>query len=177
MKKLFLFMTLALFALNVNAQDEVSDTSGAKSNGTFKIGASIGIPVADAADISTFVLGVDAYYYFTSIDAFLELGVTAGFRNFFGDDIEIGGLTVEVDDVQFLPLAAAARLKLFGIVSGGADIGYAIGINDGNDGGFYFRPVVGIDIADTIELNASYENISNDGVNLGNLNVGVLFEF
>ena len=82
-----------------------------------------------------------------------------------------------VDDQQYLTLAAAARLKLFGIVSGGADIGYAIGINDGNDGGFYFRPVVGIDIADTIELNVSYENISNDGVNWGNLNVGVLFDF
>ena len=165
MKKLLLVTVVALFSMtSMNAQ-------------TFKVGASIGIPVADAADISTFVLGVDAYYYFTNVDAVVELGATAGFRNFFGDDIEILNQTIEIDDGQFLPLAAAARLKLFGILSGGADLGYAVGINDGNDGGFYFRPVVGIDIADTIELNASYENISNDGVNLGNLNIGVLFEF
>jgi hypothetical protein len=165
MKKLLLVTVVALFSMtSMNAQ-------------TFKVGASIGIPVADAADISTFVLGVDAYYYFTNVDAVVELGATAGFRNFFGDDIEILNQTIEIDDGQFLPLAAAARLKLFGILSGGADLGYALGINDGNDGGFYFRPVVGIDIADTIELNASYENISNDGVNLGNLNIGVLFEF
>ena len=164
MKKLLLVTVVALFSMtSMNAQ-------------TFKVGASIGIPVADAADISTFVLGVDAYYYFTNVDAVVELGATAGFRNFFGDDIEILNQTIEIDDGQFLPLAAAARLKLFGILSGGADLGYAVGINDGNDGGFYFRPVVGIDIADTIELNASYENISNDGVNLGNLNIGVLFE-
>ena len=165
MKKLLLVTVVALFSMtSMNAQ-------------TFKVGASIGIPVADAKDISTFVLGVDAYYYFTNVDAVVELGATAGFRNFFGDDIEILNQTIEIDDGQFLPLAAAARLKLFGILSGGADLGYAVGINDGNDGGFYFRPVVGIDIADTIELNASYENISNDGVNLGNLNIGVLFEF
>jgi len=165
MKKLLLVAVVALFSMtSMNAQ-------------TFKVGATIGLPAADAADISTFVLGVDAYYYFTNVDAVVELGATAGFRNFFGDDIEILNQTIEIDDGQFLPLAAAARLKLFGILSGGADLGYAVGINDGNDGGFYFRPVVGIDIADTIELNASYENISNDGVNWGNLNIGVLFEF
>lgn len=143
---------------------------------TFKVGATLGIPLADAADISTFVLGVDAYYYFTDIDDTVEIGATAGFRNFFGDEIDVLGQTVEIDDAQFVPLAAAARLKLFGIVSGGADIGYALGITDGLDGGFYFRPVVGIDIADTIELNASFENIS-DAATWGNFNVGVLFEF
>lgn len=143
---------------------------------TFKVGASVGIPAADAADLSNFVLGVDAYYYFTGIDAFIEIGATAGFRNFFGDEFEFGGETFDVDDAQFLPLAGAARLKFFGIVSGGADLGYAVGLSDGLDGGFYFRPVVAVDIADTIELNASYESIS-DAATWGNFNVGVLFEF
>jgi hypothetical protein len=143
---------------------------------TFKVGATLGLPAADASDISSFVLGVDAYYYFTDIDDFVEIGATAGFRNFFGKEEEILGQTVEFDDAQFLPIAAAARLKLFGIVSGGADIGYAIGISDFLDGGFYFRPVVGLDIADAIELNASYESIS-DAATWGNINVGVLFEF
>ena len=161
MKKLFFLSLFSIFVMsNVNAQ-------------TFKLGGSIGIPVADASDISTFVLGIDAYYYFTDIDALVEIGATAGFRNFFGDEIE----GFSIDDGQFLPVAGAARVKLFGILSGGADLGYAVGINDGNDGGLYIRPVVGIDIADTIELNASYESITNDGVTWGNMNVGVLFEF
>ena len=165
MKKLFLCAVIAVFSVaSMQAQ-------------TFKIGATLGLPVADASDISTFVLGVDAYYYFTDIDALIEIGATAGFRNFFGEDIEIGGQSFAIDDGQFLPLAAAGRVKIFGLLSGGVDVGYALGINDGNDGGFYFRPVVGFDIADTIELNASYESITNDGVTWGNLNVGVLFEF
>jgi hypothetical protein len=160
MKKLLLTAFVILSFLTAQAQ-------------TFKIGASVGLPAADAADISTLVLGIDAYYYFTDIDATVEIGATAGFRNFFGD--EIGGF--EIEDGQFLPLAGAARLKLFGVLTGGADIGYAVGINDGNDGGFYFRPVVGIDIADAIELNTSYESITNDGVTWGNINLGILFEF
>ena len=143
---------------------------------TFKIGASLGLPTADASDFTSLVLGVDAYYYFTDIDAPIEFGLNAGFRNFFGDEIEVLGQNVDFEDAQFLPIAAAARLKIFGTLSGGLDAGYALGISDGLDGGFYFRPVVGIDIADTIELNASYESIL-DAATWGNLNVGILFEF
>lgn len=157
MKKLLILAVLGTFAFSsVQAQ-------------TFKLGATVGLPAADAADISDFVLGIDAYYYFTNIDSFIEVGGTAGFRNFF---VDFGDLS----DASFLPLAAAGRLKLFGIVSGGADVGYAFGLTDYLDGGFYFRPVVAVDIADTIELNASYESIS-DAATWGNFNVGVLFEF
>ena len=165
MKKLFVLSLFTIFFMsNVKAQ-------------TFKVGASLGLPVGEVADFSSFVLGVDAYYYFSKIDAPVEIGVTAGFRNFFGKEVTIGSLTYDAPDAQFLPIAAAARLKLFGILTGGADLGYALGINDGNDGGLYVRPVVGIDIADTIELNVSYESISNDGDTAGNLNLGILFEF
>ena len=158
MKKLLFVTAIAVLSLtSMNAQ-------------TFKVGATAGVAVSDAGDVADWALGVDAYYYFTDIDAPIEFGATAGFRNFFmSEDV--------FDDGQFLPVAAAARIKLFGIVSGGADLGYAVGINDGNDGGFYYRPVVGIDIADTIELNVSFESISNDGVTWGNLNAGILFEF
>jgi len=164
MKKLLLLMCIALFSLtSANAQ-------------TFKLGASFGLPAADASDISNLVIGIDAYYYFTDIDAPIEFGLNAGFRNFFGDEIQVLGQTVSVDDAQFLPIAAAARLKLFGIFTGGLDAGYALGLSDGLDGGFYYRPVVGLDIADTIELNVSYENIS-DAATWGNFNVGLLFQF
>ena len=139
---------------------------------TFKIGASLGLPMADAADITTVVVGVDAYYYFTDVDAFFQLGANVGYRNFFGDEF----LGVTIEDGRFLPVAAAARLKFFGIFSGGADVGYAFGLTDYLDGGFYIRPVVGVDILDILELNLSYESIS-DAATWGNLNVGFLFEF
>lgn len=165
MKKTLVIAILCLFAAT------------ALQSQTFKIGASLGLPSADASDISSFVLGADAYYYFTNIDAVVEIGATAGFRNFFGkEEVILGGPRVDFEDAQFIPLAGAARIKIFGLLSGGVDIGYALGINDFLDGGLYVKPVVGLDIADTIELTASYESIS-DAATWGNLNVGILFEF
>jgi len=158
MKKLVVLFVIAVFGYTATAQ------------GVFKIGATAGVAVSDAGDVADWALGVDAYYMFEKVDAVINFGPTVGFRNLFMSEDAF-------DDGQFLPVAAAARLKLFGILTGGADLGYAVGINDGNDGGFYYRPVVGIDIADTIELNVSFESISNDGVTWGNLNAGILFEF
>ena len=161
MKKLIVVLILSCFGFaNLNAQE-------------FKIGASIGVPLADAADISDFVLGVDAYYYFTKQDAFFQLGANLGFRNFFIND---EGDFIDIKDGQFLPISAAARLKIFGVLSGGADIGYAVGISDYLDGGFYIRPIIAVDVLDILELNMSYESIS-DAANWGNFNVGFLFQF
>lgn len=167
MKKLLLLVAITTFCF-----------TNMKAQGVFKIGANVGLPSADASDGYTFTLGADVYYYFTKIDATAQFGLNAGFRNYFGDSVDFGGSSIEIEDAQFLPLALAVRLKLIGILTGGADLGYSIGISpSGNDGGLYFRPIVGIDIADIIEINASYEYTSlKDSVNFGNINVGVLFE-
>ena len=52
-----------------------------------------------------------------------------------------------------------------------------MGICNGIDGRFLFRPIVGVDIAEAIEVNASYELISLDGGNWNALTLGILFEF
>lgn len=159
MKKLLLLVVFVLFGLSTLQSQ------------TFKIGASIGLPTGDSAFFSTFVLGADAYYYFSKVDAIVEIGATAGFRNFFGDKNNggFGG-----DDTQFLPIAGAARVKVFGLLSGGLDLGWAYGFEGSLSGGLYYRPVVSLDIADTIEINTSFEGINAEW---GNFNVGILFEF
>lgn len=149
--------------------------------GVFKLGVIAGITTHDS-DVTDFwgaMLGADAYYMFENEDAIINFGPTVGLRNYFGKEVSSG---ISVDDATFIPLGAAARLTLFGILTGGADAGYAIGLTDGLDGGFYFRPIVGIDILDILELNASYETIFGvgngdgvvDGVSFGNLNIGLL---
>jgi hypothetical protein len=150
--------------------------------GVFKVGAVLALPTGDASDVSSFGLGADVYYMFGKEDAWLNFGPTVGLRYYFGKETEISSgsttITVDADDVQFLPLAGAFRAKAFGLLNWGADIGYAVGLGpDGNDGGFYLRPIAGIDIADTIEVNASYELISLDGGNWNALTFGILFEF
>jgi hypothetical protein len=158
MKKLLLFLVGAFLITGLQAQ------------GTFKIGLSGGVPLGDASDISTFALGADAYYLFGKRKALVRLGPTVGYRNFFGEEISPG---LTVDDAQFVPVALAGRVSLLGILQGGVDVGYALGVSDFLDGGFYIRPVLAFGILRLFELTLSYESIS-DNATWGNANIGLL---
>ncbi|WP_223033535.1 outer membrane beta-barrel protein [Hanstruepera marina] len=145
MKKLLLVAVFTVFSLtSVKAQEG------------FSIGAFIGLPVADGGDFATFSIGVDATYQF-SINEKFSVGPTVGFSHSFGD--EYFGL--DYDDTQFLPIAGAGRFYINEMFTVGLDLGYAVGINDGNDGGFYFRPMFGYNINERIQLNASYRGVSS----------------
>jgi len=106
-----------------------------------------------------------------------DLGVATGFTNSFGKSIGGDGdlFSIEIDDIQFLPLAGVARYSVSEEVSIGTDLGYALGINDGNDGGFYYRPTVAYAASDSMEANLSYTGISLDGGSWTTINLGVLF--
>ncbi len=158
MKKILLFLIGAFLITSLQAQ------------GTFKIGISGGIPLGDASDISTFALGGDVYYLFGKRSALVRLGPTVGYRNFFGEEISPG---LTIDDAQFVPVALAGRVSILGILQGGVDVGYALGISDFLDGGFYIRPVIAFGILRLFELTFSYESIS-DNATWGNANIGLL---
>lgn len=162
MKKVVLIAALALIGLSVNAQDGL------------RIGANLGLPVGDAGDVSGFSIGLDAQYMFETAGEF-DLGVATGFTNAFGKTIGDSNFSIEIDDIQFLPLAGVARYKASEEISIGADLGYALGINDGNDGGFYYRPTVAYTVSEGVEINASYTGISLDGGSWTTINLGVLF--
>ena len=167
MKKIFLLAVMLTMFASANAQ--------------FKIGPHLALPAGDASDLYNLVWGADAYYMFGNPDAFVNLGVASGFLNFVGDEFESGGQTFEVDNAQFIPIAAAGRIVILSTLSAGADVGYGLGLNDGNDGGFYWRLNAGIDLGNVIELNAFYYNISVDGggdsnANFGAFGLNLLFE-
>ena len=159
MKNLFLLSIIAVFAMgSVNAQ------------GQFKGGVNLGLPIGDAGDLATFAIAVDLGYLFEISDTF-DAGVVAGFSHSFGD--EIGGF--EIDDIQFLPLAAAGRLSVSDEFTLGADLGYAVGINEGNDGGFYYSPRAQYSISEAIDLVLAYRGVSKDGGSFDILSLGVEF--
>jgi hypothetical protein len=159
MKKLFFTAIIAVFSMtSMNAQ------------GTFSAGVNLGLPVGDAGDVFTFAVGLDLNYMFEVADSF-DAGIATGYSQAFLDSDFTG------DDFQFAPIAAAGRYSVSEEFVLGADLGYAIGINDGNDGGFYYRPMVGYNISEKMMINASYVGISLDLVNYSSINVGVMFNF
>ncbi|GGH48007.1 hypothetical protein [Mangrovimonas yunxiaonensis] len=161
---------------------------GVKAQEGFSVGPFIGVPVADGGDFATFSLGFDATYQFAIADKF-SVGPSLGFSHSFGDTY----YGFDYDDTQFVPIAGAGRFYINEMFTVGLDLGYAVGINDGNDGGVYYRPMFGYNINEKIQLNASYrgvrssyDNVYYDGYgyysrsvdwNFGILSVGAMFSF
>jgi len=165
MKKVVLVAAFALVGLTVQAQEG------------FKAGINLGLPIGDAGDVASFSVGLDVMYHWKVSEDF-DLGVATGYTNAFTDEIEgFEGIDFDFPDVQFLPIAASARFHASEAFRIGADLGYALGVNDGNDGGFYYRPLVGYGISEQVELNVSYTGVSLDGGSWDTINLGVLFAF
>lgn len=163
MKKLVLSIVLSAFVFTASAQE-----------GSFSIGASVGAVTGDISDFFSYSFSVDAAYMFEMSDQF-DLGVTASYLSYIGKD-KVLGIAVDIDNGGFLPLAAAARYKASEKFVLGADIGYAIGIAPSdNDGGFYYRPMIGYNLNARTQITASYSGISTDGSTFANFGIGVMF--
>ena len=160
MKRILLALVFVCTSISLQAQ--------------LKIGLDGGVPTGDLSDIYTFTFGADMYYYFLGgDDELLNIGATAGYQHLVGGEILNTGQNY--DAAMFLPLAGAARINLLKLLEAGADVGYALGLNDGNEGGIYWRAVAGIDFG-TIEVNAYFLNVSDDGFNTGSLGVTLIYD-
>jgi hypothetical protein len=167
MKKVLLIAGVVLLGLgNVNAQD-----------GAFNLGVNFALPTGDAGDVYSFAIGVEANYLFQVSEEF-QVGPSVSYISYFGKS-EVFGIDVDIDNAGFLPLAAAGRFNASDKFVLGADLGYAIGINpEGNDGGFYYRPMVGYDVNEKIQITVSYSGVSLSGDGDGtfsNIGIGAMF--
>ena len=135
----------------------------------FKLGAHIGVPVADAGDASSFNLGLDAAYMWNVAPSF-DLGIASGYTHFIGKSNN----GYKVDDFGFIPIAASGKYRFSGSpVSLGLDLGYGISTKDGIDGGLYYQPKVAYNFSQG-ELYLGYQGVSND-FSVGSVNLGYNF--
>jgi len=172
MKKQILLAVLVVMAFGVSATAQRVDRS------SFKAGVLAGIPVGDYSDASSFALGLDLAHHW-GVSELFDLGLASGYIHAFGDSESYfdGAVVTSFEDFQFIPVAGAIRMYPTYDFKLGADIGYAVGVNEGNDGGFYLRPSIGYNITGNTELNASYINVSNDGASFSIVALGLLFLF
>ncbi|MDB2462629.1 outer membrane beta-barrel protein [Algibacter sp.] len=161
MKKLFLLSIIAVFGMSaVNAQD-----------GQFNLGANLSLPVGDADTAFGLALGVEANYLFDIADG-VKVGPSASYLTYLAKS----DFKDFLDNVSFLPLAAAGRFAVSDQFSLGADLGYAVGLSpDGNDGGFYYRPVAAYSVSESLAIQLSYSGVSVDGGTFSNIGLGAMF--
>ncbi|MFL0354497.1 hypothetical protein [Xanthomarina sp. GH4-25] len=173
MKKQFLTLLIALV---------LSTFTFAQSG--FNIGGSIGFPYEnyEGYDFS-FAFSVDANYLFEVNQAF-DIGLATGYGQAFGDSYYIGPIIGSFDtpDYQYVPVAAAARINVNRRLVFGADIGYAISVTSAKDylnnkyydGGFYWRPMVGFNLNERLQLNFNYIGISDNYFYYSAFNLGFM---
>ncbi len=164
MKKSLFIVLIVLFSI-----------SSAFSQSNFRIGVNAGIPVGDIEEFTTFQLGADVAYLYPVSNLF-SVGALAGYSRYFGDDVSTPLGNINVDDISFLPIAASARFGFENSLFVAADLGYAVGLDDGNDGGFFYRPKVGYSLG-LVAVIASFSGISVDGGDVSSVNLGVEFGF
>lgn len=132
-----------------------------------KLGAHVGLPVGDVNDLYNLNAGADLSYL-VGLAGIIEVGALVGYLQYFEDSGDLG-------NASYLPLAGSGRVDL-GPVFAGVDLGYALGLNDGNDGGFFYRPKVGFGFLG-LTLVGSYSGISANGIEVNSLNLGLEFSF
>jgi len=142
----------------------------------FKIGAQAGLPIGEINDQIGVVVGADVGYAWAPNKIF-DLGIKAGFIHGFPEKFKSEIVTVELPSVQFAPVAATLRVWPGKVFSFGGEVGHALGLNEGNDGGFYYRPQFGIQTGPQSEINFSYTVIDGDGAQWSTLTLGYVYTF
>jgi len=162
MRLRILTLALTLFSLGLFAQEG------------FKIGAHGGIPLGDFNDQVGIVLGADIGYMWAPNKIF-DLGIKTGIVHGFGETFKDEVISTKSPSVQFVPVAASIRLWPSRSFSIGGDVGQTFGLNEGNDGGFYYRPQIGFQMGAQSELNFSYSVIQVDNETWSTVTMGFVY--
>tara|TARA_R110002049_G_scaffold131982_3_gene290850 strand:+ start:288 stop:788 length:501 start_codon:yes stop_codon:yes gene_type:complete len=164
MKKVLVTLVFALLGMGLFAQKGL------------KLGIHGGLPLDEFQNELSLVAGVDLGYRW-GLSEIIDLGVMVGFVNGFPEKYDRELFAEDLPNIQFVPLAASVRFWTSNSFSIGGDVGQAIGINDGNDGGLYYRPTIAYLMGAQTEVNLSYTGIALDGATWSTINVGVLYTF
>ena len=144
-----------------------------------KLGINAALPVGDAGDFYSFGASADLAFIWGVSDNF-GAGIVTGFTHYFGkdvDDVFVGDSTIEVEvsDYSFIPVAGTARFNVSESFTLGADIGYALAVTDGADGGFYYAPRVQYGVSETMDIVLSYRGVSANGGSFDAIALGLQF--
>ncbi len=154
----------------------VLSMSGLFAQEGFKIGIQGGIPLNDFDDQISVAVALDIGYMH-ALGEVVDFGVISGFIHGFPETFQTNTVNIDFPSVQFVPLTAAIRIWPSNSFSFGGNAGYAFGLNEGNEGGLYYRPIIGYLLGAKTEINVSYTGISLDNASWTTATLGILYTF
>lgn len=140
--------------------------------GGFKAGVNVGLPMGDTGDVASLAIGAEVAYLWEVAEGF-KAGASVGYTTFMlKSEVKDAGF----DNPSFIPIAATAQYSFTDNIFGGLDLGYAMGMNEGNDGGMLYQPKVGYQ-TETFEVFLGYRGISTEGTATSSVGVGFAYKF
>jgi len=164
MKKFFIVLIISFFSTGIYAQEG------------FKLGIQAGLPFNDYNEAVSVVLGAD-FSYMYPLGEVVDVGPAIGYIHGFAETFQTTIIREEQKAVQFMPLSAGVRFWTSNYFSFGGNVGYAVGINDGNEGGLYYRPTLAYLMSSSVEVNVSYTGIDINETSWTTLTLGIVFNF
>lgn len=167
MKKFISVALMTLFCATLSAQEESIEP---ERNNDIKVSINFGSTVGDDVSRDSYKtnLGFDFSYYH-NVTSDLKLGGVAGMKHIYKDES-----SNNQSDAGFVSFGAGARLYTtndrFWI---GGDAGYAYGFDEG---GFYYRPMLGIEFTEHSGVYVSYTELDDNG-KFSTVNIGYEFSF
>lgn len=140
-----------------------------------KIGIHGGLPVDEFQEEASIMLGVDIGYRF-ALGEIVDMGIMSGYVHGFPEKYHLD-YGVDLPSIQFVPLAGSIRVWPSNSFSLGIDAGHALGINEDNKGGLYYRPTVGYLMGGQTEVNVSYTGIKLEERSWTTISLGILYTF
>ncbi|TLP81663.1 outer membrane beta-barrel protein [Maribacter sp. ACAM166] len=164
MKKVMFLIFLSVLVSKVSGQEG------------FKMGIQAGLPFNDFNEALSVVVGVDVSYMHP-LGEVVDIGPSVGYIHGFAETFQSNVVSADLESVQFLPLSAGVRFWTSNYFSFGGNVGWAMGINEGNDGGLYYRPTIAYLMSSSVEINFSYTGIELDAATWSTLTLGIVYNF
>jgi hypothetical protein len=174
MKKLAIVLTVigaSVFTTQVKAQSKTSS-----GDFHFAAGLDLGLPVGDAHNISSFVLGGKVQGEYSFNENVTGVGSIA-YDHYFGKSIDLGGGfgTYKVN-YGAVPIMVGPRFYPSENFFVGAQIGVGFFTGDASGSGFAYAPQVGYN-ADNFQAILAYNAISKSGGTIANIGLTFLYKF
>jgi hypothetical protein len=160
--KNYLLLLLTLFSYSYCSQAQEEDYTTAA-------GVVAALPIGERGSRADYGFGAEFMYLKRIKDKF-QVGGSLGYTQYSADD------DLNFEDMRFLPIAAKGAYAIGDLGFGlGLDLGYAIGLNENNNGGFLYEPKA------TLETSLLYFSIGYRGIlintsNLHAIQLGVAFK-
>lgn len=142
----------------------------------FKMGIQAGLPFNDFNEALSIVVGADVSYMYP-LGKLVDIGPSVGYIHGFAETFQSNIVRADLEPVQFVPLSAGLRFWTSNDFSFGGNAGWALGINEGNDGGMYYRPMIAYLMSSSVEVNFSYTGIELENATWSTLTLGLVYNF